>query len=173
MIIDAARLWLPRWFIRKGYLLGSEQRESRPFVKRRPYAHVGRSPGRADAVGFVLRGCLNRGEFLDLMRSGTVDWFRQRGEVAFAVPDRGFPTTALTALRRRRKLAVVTRRRKGLAFGVLQRRRQPRSAAFPIDKIVDHHRAATCFAADFCRPGGRGAGFEDAGRLGALAAADK
>ena len=48
----------------------------------------------------------------------------------------------------------------------------PTAAAFPIDRIVDTTGAGDLFAAGFLFGLVRGAGFEAAGRLGALAAAE-
>ncbi len=78
--------------------------------------------------------------------------------------------TALKQLRNDIKLGVVTRSEKGCVVaskdGVIA------VPAFPIDKMVDTTGAGDLFAAGFLFGLVRGAGHENAGKLGALAAAE-
>jgi len=111
-----------------------------------------------------------RGEFLDLMRSGTVDLvFANEAELHSLYQTADFDT-ALTQLRSDAKLAVVTRSEKGCV--VASKDGVTAVPAFPIDKIVDTTGAGDLFAAGFLFGLVRGAGFEAAGRLGAMAAAE-
>ena len=77
---------------------------------------------------------------------------------------------ALTQLRNDVKLGIVTRSEKGCVVassdGVIS------VPAFPITKLVDTTGAGDLFAAGFLFGLVRGAGYENAGRLGALAAAE-
>ncbi len=111
-----------------------------------------------------------RDEFLDLMRSGTVDLvFANEAELHSLYQTADFDT-ALTQLRNDAKLAVVTRSEKGCV--VASKDGVTAVPAFPIDKIVDTTGAGDLFAAGFLFGLVRGAGHENAGRLGALAAAE-
>src|ERR1700694_3192101 len=78
--------------------------------------------------------------------------------------------TALSQLRSDAKLAVVTRSEKGCV--VASKDGVTAVPAFPIDKMVDTTGAGALFAAGFLFGLVRGAGHENAGRLGALAAAE-
>jgi len=78
--------------------------------------------------------------------------------------------TALTQLRNDAKLAVVTRSEKGCV--VASKDGVTAVPAFPIDKIVFTTGAGDLFAAGFLFGLVRDAGHENAGRLGALAAAE-
>ena len=78
--------------------------------------------------------------------------------------------TALKQLRIDATLGVVTRSEKGCVVasneGVIA------VPAFPVEKVVDTTGAGDLFAAGFLFGLVRGAGYEKAGRLGALAAAE-
>jgi sugar/nucleoside kinase (ribokinase family) len=104
------------------------------------------------------------------MRKGTVDLvFANEAELHSLYQTSDFDT-ALKQLRADTKLGVVTRSEKGCvvasADGVIA------VPAFPIEKMVDTTGAGDLFAAGFLFGLVRGAGFEAAGRLGALAAAE-
>src|SRR5258708_25461657 len=110
-----------------------------------------------------------RGEFIELMRSGTVDLvFANEAELHSLYQTSDFET-ALKQLRVDAKLAVVTRSEKGCVVaskdGVVE------VPAFPIEKMVDTTGAGDLIAAGFLFGLVRGAGFEAAGRLGAPPAA--
>jgi adenosine kinase len=111
-----------------------------------------------------------RGEFVDLMRGGTVDLiFANEGELHSLYQTSDFDT-ALGQLRNDVKLGVVTRSEKGCVVttkeGVIA------VPAFPIERLVDTTGAGDLFAAGFLFGLVRGAGHENCGRLGALAAAE-
>ena len=111
-----------------------------------------------------------RDEFLDLMRKGTVDLvFANEAELHSLYQTSDFDT-ALKQLRADTKLGVVTRSEKGCVVaakdGVVA------VPAFPIEKLVDTTGAGDLFAAGFLFGLVRNAGYEAAGRLGALAAAE-
>src|SRR4030088_2166359 len=78
--------------------------------------------------------------------------------------------TALKQFRSDTKLGVVTRSEKGCV--VASKEGVTAVPAFPIDKMVDTTGAGDLFAAGFLFGLVRGAGHENAGRLGALAAAE-
>ena len=111
-----------------------------------------------------------RDEFLDLMRKGTVDLvFANEAELHSLYQTSDFDG-ALKQLRADTKLGVVTRSEKGCVVaakdGVVA------VPAFPIEKLVDTTGAGDLFAAGFLFGLVRNAGYEAAGRLGALAAAE-
>ena len=111
-----------------------------------------------------------RGEFLDLMRNGTVDLvFANEAELHSLYQTSDFDT-ALKQLRVDVNLGVVTRSEKGCV--VASTDGVTAVPAFPIDKMVDTTGAGDLFAAGFLFGLVRGAGHEKAGRLGALAAAE-
>ena len=111
-----------------------------------------------------------RDEFLDLMRKGTVDLvFANEAELHSLYQTSDFDT-ALKQLRADTKLGVVTRSEKGCV--VASKDGVVAVPAFPIEKLVDTTGAGDLFAAGFLFGLVRNAGYENAGRLGALAAAE-
>ncbi len=104
------------------------------------------------------------------MRNGTVDLvFANEAELHSLYQTSDFDG-ALKQLRADVDLAVVTRSEKGCVVasgeGVIA------VPAFPIAKMVDTTGAGDLFAAGFLFGMVRNAGFENAGKLGALAAAE-
>src|SRR6202158_1351104 len=166
--IDAAQVAASAMIYLEGYLWDPKSAKE-AFVKASTIAHeAGRQVARALSDSF----CVDRyrGEFLDLMRSGTVDLvFANEAELHSLYQTSDFDT-ALKQLRADAKLGVVTRSEKGCVVaatdGVIA------VPAFPIDKMVDTTGAGDLFAAGFLFGLVRGAGHEKAGRLGALAAAE-
>src|SRR3981081_2841416 len=165
--IDAAEVAASAILYLEGYLWDPKSAKD-AFVKASSIAH---EQGRQVALTLSDSFCVDRyrGEFLDLMRRGTVDLvFANEAELHSLYQTSDFDT-ALTQWRRDAKLGVVTRGEKGCLVaskdGVIA------VPAFPIDKIVDTTGAGDLFAAGFLFGLVRGAGFENAGRLGALAAA--
>jgi sugar/nucleoside kinase (ribokinase family) len=111
-----------------------------------------------------------RGEFLDLMRNDTVDLiFANEAELTSLYQTPDFDS-ALAQLRDDTKLGVVTRSAKGCV--VASKDGVVAVPAFPVQKLVDTTGAGDLFAAGFLFGLVRGAGYENAGRLGALAAAE-
>jgi adenosine kinase len=166
--IDAAQVAASAMVYLEGYLWDPKSAKQ-AFVKASTIAH---DAGRQVALTLSDSFCVDRyrGEFLDLMRSGTVDLvFANEAELHSLHQTADFDT-ALTQLRSDAKLAVVTRSEKGCV--VASKDGVTAVPAFPIDKIVDTTGAGDLFAAGFLFGLVRGVGFEAAGRLGALAAAE-
>jgi len=111
-----------------------------------------------------------RAEFLDLIRSGTVDLvFANEHELHSLYQTADFET-ALKALREDAKAAVVTRSEKGSI--VVTREESDAVPACPVDRLVDATGAGDLFAAGFLVGLARGTDYRTAARLGALAAAE-
>ena len=166
--IDAAQIAASSIVYLEGYLWDPKNAKE-AFVKASTIAH---GAGRQVALTLSDSFCVDRyrGEFLELMRNGTVDLiFANEAELHSLYQTSDFDT-ALTQLRSDTKLGVVTRSEKGCVVaakdGVIA------VPAFPIEKMVDTTGAGDLFAAGFLFGLVRGAGFENAGRLGALAAAE-
>jgi adenosine kinase len=166
--IDAAQVAASAIIYLEGYLWDPKNAKD-AFVKASTIAH---DAGRQVALTLSDSFCVDRyrGEFLDLMRNGTVDLvFANEAELHSLYQTSDFDT-ALSQWRSDTKLGVVTRSEKGCLVasydGVIA------VPAFPIDRIVDTTGAGDLFAAGFLFGLVRGAGHENAGRLGALAAAE-
>jgi len=166
--IDPAQIAASSIVYLEGYLWDPKSAKE-AFVKAATIAH---GAGRQVALTLSDSFCVDRyrGEFIDLMRNGTVDLiFANEAELHSLYQTSDFDT-ALTQLRSDTKLAVVTRSEKGCV--VASKDGVTAVPAFPIDRIVDTTGAGDLFAAGFLFGLVRGAGFEAAGRLGALAAAE-
>jgi len=166
--IDAAQVAASAIVYLEGYLWDPKSAKE-AFVKASTVAH---DADRQVALTLSDSFCVDRyrGEFLDLMRNGTVDLiFANEAELHSLYQTSDFDT-ALAQLRRDTRLGVVTRSEKGCVVattdGVVA------VPAFPIKKMVDTTGAGDLFAAGFLFGLVRGAGHENAGRLGALAAAE-
>ena len=166
--IDEAQVAASAMLYLEGYLWDPKSAKD-AFVKAATIAH---GAGRQVALTLSDSFCVDRyrDEFLDLMRKGTVDLiFANEAELHSLYQTSDFDT-ALTQLRRDAKLGIVTRSEKGCVVaskdGVIA------VPAFPIQKMVDTTGAGDLFAAGFLFGLVRGAGHENAGRLGALAAAE-
>jgi adenosine kinase len=166
--IDAAQVAASSIVYLEGYLWDPKSAKE-AFVKASTIAH---GAGRQVALTLSDSFCVDRyrGEFLDLMRNGTVDLiFANEAELHSLYQTSDFDT-ALKQLRNDTKLGVVTRSEKGCVVastdGVIA------VPAFPIAKMVDTTGAGDLFAAGFLFGLVRGVGHEKAGRLGALAAAE-
>jgi adenosine kinase len=111
-----------------------------------------------------------REEFLDLIRTGTVDLiFANEAELRSLYQTADFDT-AVAALKQDARLAVVTRSEKGCL--VVTREESDAVPAAPIAKLVDATGAGDLFAAGFLVGLSRGSDYRNAARLGALAAAE-
>jgi sugar/nucleoside kinase (ribokinase family) len=166
--IDEGQIAASRVIYLEGYLWDPKSAKD-AFVKASTIAH---GAGRQVALTLSDSFCVDRyrGEFLDLMRGGTVDLvFANEAELHSLYQTSDFDT-ALKQLRADAKLGVVTRSEKGCVVaskdGVIA------VPAFPIREVVDTTGAGDLFAAGFLFGLVRGAGYENAGRLGALAAAE-
>jgi adenosine kinase len=166
--IDEGQIAASRVIYLEGYLWDPKSAKD-AFVKASTIAH---GAGRQVALTLSDSFCVDRyrGEFLDLMRGGTVDLvFANEAELQSLYQSSDFDS-ALKQLRADAKLGVVTRSEKGCVVaskdGVIA------VPAFPIREMVDTTGAGDLFAAGFLFGLVRGAGYENAGRLGALAAAE-
>jgi sugar/nucleoside kinase (ribokinase family) len=166
--IDAAQVAASAIIYLEGYLWDPRSAKE-AFVKASTIAH---EAGRQVALTLSDSFCVDRyrGEFLDLMRSRIVDLvFANEAELHSLYQTSDFDT-ALKQLRVDAKLGVVTRSEQGCVVaskdGVIA------VPAFPIDRMVDTTGAGDLFAAGFLFGLVREAIYEDAGRLGALAAAE-
>ncbi len=166
--IDEAQIAASRIVYLEGYLWDPKSAKE-AFVKAAGIAH---GAGRQVALTLSDSFCVDRyrDEFLDLMRKGTVDLvFANEAELHALYQTSDFDT-ALKQLRTDTKLGVVTRSEKGCV--VASRDAVVAVPSFPIDRLVDTTGAGDLFAAGFLFGLVRNAGFEAAGRLGALAAAE-
>jgi adenosine kinase len=166
--IDAAQVAASAMIYLEGYLWDPKNAKD-AFVKASTIAH---DAGRQVALTLSDSFCVDRyrGEFLDLMRRGTVDLvFANEAELHSLYQTADFET-ALKQLRADTKLGVVTRSEKGCV--VASKEGMVAVPASPIDKLVDTTGAGDLFAAGFLFGLVRNAGYENAGRLGALAAAE-
>jgi sugar/nucleoside kinase (ribokinase family) len=166
--IDAAEIAASHIVYLEGYLWDPKSAKE-AFVKAATIAH---GAGRQVALTLSDSFCVDRyrDEFLDLMRKGTVDLiFANEAELHSLYQTSDFDT-ALKQLRSDTKLGVVTRSEKGCV--VASKDGVVAAPAFPIDRLVDTTGAGDLFAAGFLFGLVRNAGYENAGRLGALAAAE-
>jgi len=152
----------------EGYLWDPKQAKE-AFLKAAAAAHEAK---RLVALSLSDAFCVDRWreEFLDLVRGGTVDLlFANEAELRSLYQTSDFDT-ALAALRREARLAVVTRSEKGCV--VVSRDKVLPVPAAPIERVVDTTGAGDLFAAGFLFGIAQGAGHERAAQLGALAAAE-
>ncbi len=111
-----------------------------------------------------------RAEFLNLIRTGTVDLVFANERELHSLYETADFDTALNALRGDAKLAVVTRSEKGCL--VVTREETEVVPAAPVERVVDATGAGDLFAAGFLVGLARGEDYRDCARLGALAAAE-
>ena len=166
--IDPAQIEAASIVYLEGYLWDPKSAKE-AFVKAADIAH---GAGRQVALTLSDAFCVDRyrEEFLELMRKGTVDLiFANEAELHSLYQTSDFDA-ALEQLQNDTRLGVVTRGEKGCvvasADGVIA------VPALPIKKMVDTTGAGDLFAAGFLFGLVRNAGYENAGRLGALAAAE-
>jgi sugar/nucleoside kinase (ribokinase family) len=152
----------------EGYLWDPKNAKD-AFLKAAKIAHEAE---RTVALSLSDAFCVDRwrAEFLQLMRSHTVDLiFANETELRSLYQTADFDT-ALTALRADVTAAVVTRSEKGcVVIGAEGTEAVP---AFPIERVVDTTGAGDLFAAGFLSGLARGVDDRTCGRLGALAAAE-
>jgi sugar/nucleoside kinase (ribokinase family) len=162
MIASSAIVYL------EGYLWDPKNAKD-AFLKAAKVAHQSE---RKVALSLSDAFCVDRwrDEFLQLMRSGTVDLiFANEGELQSLYQTSDFDS-AVKALRNDIDIAVVTRSEKGcLVIGPDGIEAVP---AFPVEKVVDTTGAGDLFAAGFLSGLARGADDRTCGRLGALAAGE-
>ena len=139
------------------------------FLKAAKIAH---DAGRKVALTLSDAFCVDRwrDEFLQLMRSRTVDLiFANEAELHSLYQTADFDA-AVEALRADIDVAVVTRSEKGCI--VVNPEDIEAVPAFPVERVVDTTGAGDLFAAGFLSGLARGADDRTCGRLGALAAAE-
>jgi adenosine kinase len=166
--IDAAEIAAAQIVYLEGYLWDPKDAKD-AFVKASTIAH---GAGRQVALTLSDAFCVDRyrDEFIELMRKGTVDLvFANEGELHSLYKTSDFDS-ALKALRDDVKLGVVTRSEKGCV--VASKDGVVAVPASPIKQLVDTTGAGDLFAAGFLFGLVRNAGYENAGKLGALAAAE-
>jgi adenosine kinase len=166
--IDADTIAASRIVYLEGYLWDPKNAKE-SFLKAAKIAH---GAGRKVALSLSDAFCVDRWreEFLELMRSRTVDLiFANEGELHSLYQTAEFET-AIAALRKDIDTAVITRSEQGcLVLGPDGIEAVP---AFPVDRVVDTTGAGDLFAAGFLSGLARGADDRVCGRLGALAAAE-
>ena len=152
----------------EGYLWDPKNAKD-AFIKAAKIAH---DAERTVALSLSDAFCVDRwrAEFLQLMRSGTVDLiFANETELHSLYQTSDFDT-AVAALRADVSAAVVTRSEKGCI--VLGPEGTEAVPAFSIERVIDTTGAGDLFAAGFLSGFARGADDRTCGRLGALAAAE-
>jgi sugar/nucleoside kinase (ribokinase family) len=166
--IDPAQIAASGIIYLEGYLWDPANAKE-AFVKAATIAH---GAGRQVALTLSDSFCVDRyrDEFIDLMRKGTVDLiFANESELHSLYQTSDFDG-ALKQLGKDTKLGVVTRSEKGCV--VVSNNGVVAAPAYPIEKLVDTTGAGDLFAAGFLLGLVRNASHENAGRLGALAAAE-
>jgi sugar/nucleoside kinase (ribokinase family) len=139
------------------------------FQKAGTLAHAA---GRRVALTLSDSFCVDRfrGEFIDLMRSKTVDTIFSNTDELLSLYETPHFDEALDALRAEGVLGIVTRSEKGCV--VVEGEATWEAPAFPIKSLVDTTGAGDMFAAGFLAGLARGRDMTTCGRLGALAAAE-
>jgi sugar/nucleoside kinase (ribokinase family) len=152
----------------EGYLWDPKNAKD-AFLKAAKIAHEAE---RTVALSLSDAFCVDRwrDEFLQLMRSRTVDLiFANEAELQSLYQTADFDT-AVKALRADIDVAVVTRSEQGCI--VINPEDIEAVSAFPVDRVVDTTGAGDLFAAGFLSGLARGADDRTCGRLGAMAAAE-
>jgi sugar/nucleoside kinase (ribokinase family) len=139
------------------------------FQKAGALAHAA---GRRVALTLSDSFCVDRfrGEFIDLMRSKTVDTIFANTDELLSLYETPHFDEALDALRAEGVLGIVTRSEKGCV--VVENEGTWEAPAFPIDRLVDTTGAGDMFAGGFLAGLARNRDMATCGRLGALAAAE-
>jgi len=166
--IDAALVAASAILYLEGYLWDPKDAKD-AFLKAAKIAHEAE---RTVALSLSDAFCVDRwrGEFLQLMRSRTVDLvFANETELHSLYQTADFGT-AVAALRADVAAAVVTRSENGCL--VISPEGTEAVPAFPVERVVDTTGAGDLFAAGFLCGLARGADDRTCGRLGALAAAE-
>jgi adenosine kinase len=138
----------------------------------RKAAKIAHEAGRKVALTLSDAFCVSRyrAEFLELIKTGTVDLvFANESELKSLYETSDFDTAA-KILRHDAKLAVVTRSEKGCV--VINREETIAVPAAPIKAMVDATGAGDLFAAGFLFGLARGRDHRTAAQLGALAASE-
>jgi adenosine kinase len=152
----------------EGYLW-DRPRAKEAFVKAANIAHKN---DRRVALTVSDAFCVDRyrGEFLDLIRKGTVDLVFANERELLSLYETSDFDSALKILREDARIAVVTRSEKGCV--VVSRDAVETVTAEPVAQVTDVTGAGDLFAAGFLVGLARGKDHRTAARLGALAAAE-
>jgi sugar/nucleoside kinase (ribokinase family) len=138
----------------------------------RKAATIAHGAGRMVALTLSDAFCVDRyrTEFLELIRTGTVDLiFANERELRSLYQTADFDT-AVRALRADAKLAVVTRSEKGCV--ILNNESNTVVPATPVERVIDATGAGDLFAAGFLFGLSRGRDHATSARLGVLAATE-
>jgi sugar/nucleoside kinase (ribokinase family) len=152
----------------EGYLWDPQDAKD-AFVKAAKIAHQAK---RAVALTLSDAFCVDRyrDEFRGLIKNDTVDLlFANESELKSLYQTANFDT-AVAALRKDAKLAVVTRSEKGAL--VVTKEKIEAVDAFPVEEVIDTTGAGDLFAAGFLYGFARSLPHATSARLGALAAAE-
>ncbi len=166
--IDASQIASSLIVYLEGYLWDPKDAKE-AFLKASKIAHDNK---RKVALTLSDAFCVGRyrAEFLDLIKSKTVDLvFANETELTSLYEISDFDK-ALAQLRNDATLAVVTRSEKGCV--VVSNDKTTAVPAFPVKRVVDTTGAGDLFAAGFLFGVVRGFTHEQSGQLGALAAAE-
>jgi len=166
--VDPAQIASAAFTYLEGYLWDP------PHAKEafRKAAKIAHEAGRKVALTLSDAFCVGRyrAEFLDLIKTGTVDLvFANESELKSLYETADFDTAA-KALRGDARLAVVTRSEKGCV--VVSKDDMIAVPAAPIGTMIDATGAGDLFAAGFLFGLARGRDLKTAARLGAIAAAE-
>ena len=166
--IDEAQIAAAEVVYLEGYLWDPPQAKE-AFVKAAGIAHKN---GRRVALTLSDAFCVGRyrGEFLDLIRKGTVDIVFANEHELRSLYETGDFDTGAKALQQDARLAVVTRSEKGCV--VIAKDGMTAVPAAPIEQVADVTGAGDLFAAGFLVGLARGKDHTTAARLGGLAAAE-
>jgi adenosine kinase len=166
--IDEAQVASAALTYLEGYLW-DPPRAKEAFVKAADIAH---KSDRRVALTLSDAFCVDRyrGEFLDLLRKGTVDLMFANERELHSLYETADFDSALKMLREDAQLAVVTRSEKGCV--VVSRDAVETVPAEPVAQVADVTGAGDLFAAGFLVGLARGKDHRTAARLGALAAAE-
>ena len=136
----------------------------------REAARLAHAAGREVAMTLSDSFCVDRyrDEFLELMRSGTVDIVFANDHELRALYQTASLETAIQAIRGDCRLAAVTCSEKGST--IIEGERTISIDAIPIDELVDTTGAGDLYAAGFLFGYTQGRSLEDCGKLGSLAA---
>jgi adenosine kinase len=138
----------------------------------REASRIAHAAGRKVAITLSDSFCVDRfrDEFLALCRTGAVDIVFANRHEALALYQTSDFETAVEALSKDVRLAVVTLGSEGAL--IVEGSRRVATPAAPVDEVVDLTGAGDLFAAGFLLGLARGAAYETCGRLGAIAAAE-
>ncbi len=152
----------------EGYLWDPPEAK-KAFLRAAEIAHAA---GRKVSLTLSDAFCVDRyrAEFLDLIRTGTVDILLANDSELRSLYETSDVDTAVAALREECKLAAVTLGAEGAL--VVTKEAIAKAPATPVDTVVDLTGAGDLFASGFLFGVARGMALADAGRLGTLSASE-